>query len=120
MKKIRVDKPFGVIVHIYMEISQGNSLCSYLYPNKQKCHFFIYKIREQEGRTGPAQEMRAGTSRRGEVVGKGGWMVNTVQKCVHMYVNAKLIPVETIPGIGAEGIKSNRRFEFKYDIFDTL
>jgi hypothetical protein len=26
MKKIRGDKPIGVIIHIYMEISQGNPL----------------------------------------------------------------------------------------------
>jgi hypothetical protein len=26
--------------------------------------------------------------------------VNRVQKYVHMYVNTKMIPVETIPGIG--------------------
>jgi hypothetical protein len=26
MKKIRGAKPIGVIIHIYMEISQGNSL----------------------------------------------------------------------------------------------
>jgi hypothetical protein len=29
----------------------------------------------------------------------GSRRVNTVQKCVHMYVNAKMIPVETIPGM---------------------
>jgi hypothetical protein len=37
-----------------------------------------------------------------------------------MYVNAKIIPVETISGIrwGVEGIKENSRGEeFKYDIF---
>jgi hypothetical protein len=28
--------------------------------------------------------------------------VHTVQKCVHMYVNAKMIPVETIPRMGRE------------------
>jgi hypothetical protein len=30
------DEPIPVIKHIYMEVSQGNSLCSYL---KQKCLF---------------------------------------------------------------------------------
>jgi hypothetical protein len=29
-------------------------------------------------------------------------------KCVHMYVSAKVIPVETIPGMGGGGIKKNR------------
>jgi hypothetical protein len=34
------------------------------------------------------------------VVGKEGRRVNIVQKkCAHMYVNAKMIPVETVSGI---------------------
>jgi hypothetical protein len=37
------------------------------------------------------------------VAGKRGRKVNTVQKCVHIYVNAKMIPIETIPAMGAEG-----------------
>jgi hypothetical protein len=57
MKKIRGDKPIGDITHICMEISQGNSLCSYLYLKLEKmsCFSFLQKIREQEGRTCPAQ-----------------------------------------------------------------
>jgi hypothetical protein len=35
-----------------------------------------------------------------KVVGKRGSGVNMVQKCIHMYVNAKMMPVETIPGMG--------------------
>jgi hypothetical protein len=43
------------------------------------------------------------------------------KKCVHMYVNAKMVPVETILGIRSGGIKeSPGRGEFKYEIFDTL
>jgi hypothetical protein len=54
-------------------------------------------------------------------MGKGGRRVNTVQKCVYMYVNAKMIPVETVPGIRGGGIKEDcGRGEFKYDIFDIL
>jgi hypothetical protein len=38
-----------------------------------------------------------------------------------MYVNAKMIPVETIPGIrGGEMGERSGGGEFKYDIFDTL
>jgi hypothetical protein len=38
-----------------------------------------------------------------------------------MYVNAKMIPVETTPGIREGGYKGNGRGnEFMYDIFDTL
>jgi hypothetical protein len=38
-----------------------------------------------------------------------------------MYVNAKMRPVETVPGMEGEGMKvSSGRGEFKYYIFDTL
>jgi hypothetical protein len=40
-----------------------------------------------------------------------------------MYVNEKMIPVESIPRMGEGGIKENSRrgeFQFKYDIFDIL
>jgi hypothetical protein len=38
-----------------------------------------------------------------------------------MYINEKMIDVETIPRMGEEGIKDNDGGdEFKYDIFDTL
>jgi hypothetical protein len=38
-----------------------------------------------------------------------------------MYVSAKMIPVETIPGIRGGRLKeSNGRGEFKYDIFEFL
>jgi hypothetical protein len=32
----------------------------------------------------------------GEATGKVGRRVNTVQKCVHMYVNAKILPMEVL------------------------
>jgi hypothetical protein len=39
---------------------------------------------------------------------------------VHVYVNEKLIPVETITGIWGGRMKENGgRGEFKYDRFDT-
>jgi hypothetical protein len=41
-KKIRGDKPIGGIIHIYMEISQGNSLCNYLYLKQPKMSFFYF------------------------------------------------------------------------------
>jgi hypothetical protein len=38
-----------------------------------------------------------------------------------MYVNAKIIPVETVPGIGGGGMKERSGGnKFKYDIFDAL
>jgi hypothetical protein len=61
MKKIRRDKPIGVIIHIYMEISKETPCVATFTSNKLKCHvylfsFFSYKIREQEGGIGPAQK----------------------------------------------------------------
>jgi hypothetical protein len=44
-----------------------------------------------------------------------------VQKCVHLYVKAKMLPDVTIPGMGKGEVKeSSGRGELKYDIFDTL
>jgi hypothetical protein len=38
-----------------------------------------------------------------------------------MCVNAKMIPVETVPGFGGGRMKENHGgSEFKYDIFDML
>jgi hypothetical protein len=80
--------------------------------------FFFCKIGEQEGGIGSVGK---GKEVGGEVVVKGGRRVDMVQKCVHMYVNAKMIPVETITGIKGGGHKkSGERGEFKYDIVDTL
>jgi hypothetical protein len=55
--------------------------------------FFFCKIEEQEDKAGPWEA--GGCNHQG----KGGRRVNIVQKCVHIYVNAKMIPVETIPGM---------------------
>jgi hypothetical protein len=41
-----------------------------------------------------------GTSGRGEVARKGGRRVNMCKNCVYIWVNAKILPVETIPGMG--------------------
>jgi hypothetical protein len=51
-----------------MEMSQGNSLCSYL--KQLKCHPFLFKIIEQEGGTDPAWGIRTSGRRRmwGKVV----------------------------------------------------
>jgi hypothetical protein len=54
MKKIREDEPIGVIIHIYMEISQGKSLCSsYLYLKQAKMLFsssFLFSSTKSENR----------------------------------------------------------------------
>jgi hypothetical protein len=42
-----------------------------------------------------------------------------VQKCVHICVNTKIIPVKTTPGIWVRGRRENvKGSEFMYDIFD--
>jgi hypothetical protein len=47
--------------------------------------FFIYKIREQEGRTGRALGGGMAAVGREEVLGKGGKRVNMAQKmCIHV------------------------------------
>jgi hypothetical protein len=60
---IREDEQIGGITHVRIEISLGNSLCSYLYLKVAKIpcfpfyllSFLFCKIREQEGGTGSAQ-----------------------------------------------------------------
>jgi hypothetical protein len=37
-----------------------------------------------------------------------------------MYVNAKMIPFEPIPGMAGEGKGEQGRSKSKYDIFDTV
>jgi hypothetical protein len=75
MKKIRGDKPIEVLINIYMgrpqvsHISQGNSLCSYLYRKQAKMScfsflsflFFLLHNQRTGGQRGPAQG------------GGGGW-----------------------------------------------
>jgi hypothetical protein len=68
MKKIRGDKPSGVIIHIYMEISQGNSLCSYLYLKQAKMSFLIFfSFLLQNWRTGGENRSCMG----GGTIGRG-------------------------------------------------
>jgi hypothetical protein len=38
MRKIRGNKPIGVIIHIYMEISQETPCVATFISNKLKCH----------------------------------------------------------------------------------
>jgi hypothetical protein len=44
MKKIRGDEPIEVIIHIYMEISRGNSLHSCLYLKQTKMPCFAFSL----------------------------------------------------------------------------
>jgi hypothetical protein len=108
MKKNRGHEPIGVIIHIYI----GNSLCSYLYL-QQKCHifFFLFSSTKSENRRG--EQVLPGLGGRGN---SGRERVNMVQICVLMYVNGKMRPVETIPGMGGGIKKNDGGCEFNYDI----
>jgi hypothetical protein len=44
------DEPILVIMHIYMGISQENSLCSYLYLKQAKMSFFLFSFTKSENR----------------------------------------------------------------------
>jgi hypothetical protein len=74
-KKSRGDEPIRAIIHIYAEMSQGNSLyIAILNRNVFFCCFF-YKVREQKSRTGTWGRDNNGS---GEEVGKGYRRVNIV------------------------------------------
>jgi hypothetical protein len=76
---------------------------------KQKCHLF-YKNEEQESRTGPVWGLVPveGVGCR-DGVGCGDGIERWIQDkyCVHMYVNERMWPVETIPGMEEGEIKEN-------------
>jgi hypothetical protein len=42
VKRIRGDEPIGVVIYVIMEISQGNSPCSYLYLKLVKTSWFSF------------------------------------------------------------------------------
>jgi hypothetical protein len=70
-EKNRGDEPIRIIIHIYMEMSQGNSCIAIL--NKQKCHFFFcYKNKEQKGKAGPVWGLVPVGGERGWGKGTGG------------------------------------------------
>jgi hypothetical protein len=76
MKEITGDKLIGVIIYIYMEISQGNSLCSCLYLKQAKMlwfsfYLFSYKIGQQKDKTNPVQGRGLAPGRGGRCWGKG-------------------------------------------------
>jgi hypothetical protein len=54
-------------------------------------------IREQESRTNPILGVSINWGKKKQGMGVGGWI--WFKYYVHMYVNEKIIPVETIPGM---------------------
>jgi hypothetical protein len=100
-----------------MEIPQGNSLHSYHRRTKMSSFSFFFFTKSENRRVAGGVD----TSGKGEEVGKVCRRVNMCKYGVYMYVNRKMRPTETIPGIRGKKIKENGGgSEFKYDIFDTL
>jgi hypothetical protein len=116
MKKNR-DESIQVLIHIYMEISQGNSLCNYFKQTEMSLFlpfFFFtksYNRRVEQVLQGLWYQWWGGG-------GKGCGRVNIVQiLCIHVY-KWKNETTETIPGMGEMEIKENDgEGEFKNDIF---
>jgi hypothetical protein len=77
MKKNRGDEPIWDIILMYMEISQGNSLCSYFYFKMSFFSFILLQNRRTGGWNRSCWCVRGcGTSGRREVEGKRGRRVN--------------------------------------------
>jgi hypothetical protein len=94
-------------MHIYMDVPQGNSLCSYL--KQAKCHFFFLSFAKSENRR--AEQVLRGRSWGGgmeEEVGEGCKRVNMMQiLCTHgCKWTKKRFLVETFLNRGV-GIKEN-------------
>jgi hypothetical protein len=97
------DEPIWVIIHIFMEMSQGNSL----YLKQIKMSFYFSSIKSQNRKVLQVLYGDFGTSERGEAMEKGCRSANIVQiLCTHV-CKWKMIPVESTPEMGEEGIKEN-------------
>jgi hypothetical protein len=110
MKKIKEDKSIEFIIHICIEISVGNSLCSYLYLKQAEMSCFsfylfsfsFYKSREQESRIGPAQWGWGALVEKGRGGKEKGLVGEQVQTFVHLHINAKIY-LPRIEGNGDKG-----------------
>jgi hypothetical protein len=82
-KKKSRDELIRVIIHIYIEMSQGNSLCSYL--KQTKMSFLFTKQKTGEQNRSCLGKRESVTSGNREDVGKGCRRVNMVQiLCTHV------------------------------------
>jgi hypothetical protein len=116
---IKLDKS-RTIIHMYMEVPQGNSMCSYFKQTKRSFFFFFSYTKSE---TRKIKHILYGglvpfwRGRGGEKVGK----VNMVQ-ILHIHVcKWKIMSVETISGMREEGIKENDgRADFKHNPFDIF
>jgi hypothetical protein len=90
MKKNKQHEPIEAMIHIYMELSQGNSLYSFFMSNTEKCNFLLlFFVLLQNWITGGQNISFPGGvggwfSGWGKVVDKEGRRLNVVQKlCTH-------------------------------------
>jgi hypothetical protein len=94
MKKNRGDEAIQIIIHIYLEMLQGNFPC-YLKQAKAKMSFIWFsstKLRKRkvEKVLWGGGGVNVGTSGRGGGSGEvGGEKVKEGEYCVHMYANVK-------------------------------
>jgi hypothetical protein len=99
-----------------MEMSQGNSLHSYLNPTKMSFYFIFL----QNCRTSPVWGKGGGYQWKGGGCGEaweGEYGANT---CTHV-CKCKMRPVDMIPGMGGrEKAVKGRNSSMIYYIFDTL
>jgi hypothetical protein len=85
-----------------MEMSQGKSLYSYLKQTKKIIFFSFTKLENWRAEPLFWGLIPVGEGRMwGKGVGQSIWY----KYCVHMYVNGKIRPVETIPGMGIGEMK---------------
>jgi hypothetical protein len=85
----------------------------YSYLKQTKMLFFFQKWKTRRQNKSCVGVCTCGS---GEDVRRGCRSVNKCKYCVHLYVNGKVIPVETIPEMG----ENDGGGEFNYDVFDTL
>jgi hypothetical protein len=79
VKRTRGDEPIGAVIHICKEISQGNSLCSYIYLKLANHHVFLFifylfsstKSENKRVEQVPPEVGGFGTSGRGVMAGEG-------------------------------------------------
>jgi hypothetical protein len=82
VKKNRVDEPIQAILHIYMEMSQGKSLCSHLKQAKKTLFCFTKSENKKAERVLPGALVPVGWGGGRERVWEGEYSANTVYTCM--------------------------------------
>jgi hypothetical protein len=100
-KKNRGDEPIQAIIHINMEVPQGNSMFSYIKQAKMSVFFFLL----QNWKTGRQNVSFLTRGSWYQWEGRGGaereWEGKYTTNTVYTYINGKMRPVESIQERGA-------------------